>query len=160
MAQYANNANEVRRSARQLHRNLQGVTVQAVDAGTSELQAAIRSGIPSHRGQPAGGFEGYAANGALWSDVQTTKARRVGTITTGDVYMRPGRSRVYQQIHDKGGIIRAKNPTGYLTFKINGRWVRVRQVRIRAKHYFSGPKVKAARPRIEAAMARVLGRVR
>lgn len=153
------NANEVLRSSRQLHRNLQGITVKAVDAGTEELQAAIRSNIPRSRGQSAGRFAGYAASGALWSDVQKTAARRAGTVVTADVYMRPGRSRLYQRIHEHGGIIRARRKP-YLVFKIGGRWVRVKQVRIRKKEYFSGATMQRARPRIEAAMARVLSRFR
>jgi len=32
--------------------------------------------------------------------------------------------------HQYGGFIRAKNPTGYLTFKIGDKWVRTRQVYI------------------------------
>ena len=156
----SHNANEVLRSSRQLHRQMQAVTVQAVDAGAEELQASIRRNIPASRGQRAGAFEGYAASGALWSDVQRTKARRSGLVTVSEVYMRPGRSRIYQRIHEHGGIIRAKNPSGYLRFKIKGRWVRVRQVRIRRKQYFSGPRVQSARPRIEGAMARLLSRLR
>lgn len=155
----SHNADEVRKSARQLHRNLQGVTVKAVDAGADELQTTIRSNIPHSRGQSAGRFEGYAASGALWSDVQKTAAKRSGTIVTADVYMRPGRSRLYQRIHEHGGVIRAKNKP-YLVFKVKGRWVRVKQVRIRKKEYFSGATMQRARPRIEAAMARVLSRFR
>lgn len=139
---------------------MQGVTVRAVDAGLDELRAGIRSNIPASRGQAAGKFEGYAANGALWSDVQVTRARRSGAVVVGDVYMRPGRSRVYQWIHERGGVIRAKNPSGYLTFKIKGRWVRVKQVRIRKKEYFSGPRTRALGPRISAAMARALSKLR
>ena len=160
MATYTHNASEVLRSSRQLHRTMQGVTVQAVDAAADELRAAVRAGIPRSPGGRVGNFPGYAATGALWNDVARTRARRAGKIVSADVYMRPGRSRVYQRIHNDGGTIRAKNPTGYLTFKVRGQWVRVRQVRIRAKHYFDGPRVKGARTRIEGAMARVLGRLR
>lgn len=154
------NANEVLQSSRQLHRSLQAATMRGNDAAADELQAAIRSNIPSARGRRAGGFEGYAARGVMWSDVQRTRTRRVGLITVSEVYMRPGQSRVYQRIHEHGGVIRAKRPGGYLRFKVRGRWVQVRQVRIRAKRYFSGPRVQAARPRIEAAIARVLSKVR
>lgn len=154
------NANEVLRSSRQLHRQLQAVTVQAVDKSADELQAAIRANIPHTRGQSAGRFPGYAATGALWSDVQRTKARRVGLVTVADVYMRPGASRVYQRVHEHGGVIRAKNKP-YLVFKIGGRWVRVKQVRIRKKEYFSGAsQSRSVRARIESAMSRMLSRIR
>jgi CxxC motif-containing protein (DUF1111 family) len=49
-------------------------------------------------------------------------------------------SRKYQRIHELGGVIRAKPDNragGYLVFKIKGRWVKVRQVRIRRKRYFA-----------------------
>ncbi len=157
------NANEVLRSSRQLHRNLQGLTVQAVDAGADEMQKAIRAGIPKSSGGAVGNFPGYAAKGALWNDVSRTRARRAGAIVSADLYMAPGKSRVYQKIHEYGGVIRAKpgnRAGGYLVFRIGGRWIKTRSVRIKRKEYFSGPKVRAARPRIEGAMARALGKLR
>jgi phage gpG-like protein len=155
----SHNANEVLQSSKQLHRQVQAVTLKAVNDGTKELQTGIRANIPEKRGQSAGAFEGYAASGALWRDVTRTEARRSGTTTIGDVYMMPGRSIKYKNIHEYGGIIRARRKP-YLVFQVKGQWVRVKQVRIRAKRYFSGPRVRALRPRIEAAMAKALGKIK
>lgn len=47
-----------------------------------------------------------------------------------------GTNKVYAGIQEFGGTINAKN-SKYLTFKVNGRWVRVRQVTIRPKRYFT-----------------------
>lgn len=45
-----------------------------------------------------------------------------------------GSSLVYARIHNKGGVIRAKNAP-YLHFQVNGRWVKVKQVVIPKRRY-------------------------
>lgn len=42
---------------------------------------------------------------------------------------------VYARIHELGGVIKAKNPTGYLHFKGSKGWVKVKQVKIPARPF-------------------------
>jgi hypothetical protein len=67
---------------------------------------------------------------------------------------------IYAGIHEFGGIIRAKNPSGYLTFRVRGQWVRVRQVRIRQKKYWRGATTSVAGVKIAASADKVMRSVK
>ena len=134
----SHNANEVLRSSRKLHNDLVSASLQVNKAAAREVQLAIRDNIPGHR-TPAGKFEGYAATGALRRAVSVTAPRKTREGFHSEVFMAPDRTKVYQSIHEYGGIIKPRRKK-YLTFKVRGRWVRVKQVRIRQKKYFRGVK--------------------
>ena len=76
------------------------------------------------------------------------------------VYLAPGRHMIYAGIHEFGGIIRAKNPSGYLTFRVRGQWVRVRQVRIRQKKYWRGATTSVVGVKIAASADKVMRSVK
>lgn len=134
----SHNANEVLRSSRKLHHDLVSASLQVNKASAREVQLAIRDNLPAHH-SPAGKFEGYGATGALRRAVSVTAPRKVRDGYHSEVFMAPDRTKVYQSIHEYGGIIRPRRKK-YLTFKVKGRWVRVKQVRIRQKKYFRGVK--------------------
>ena len=50
---------------------------------------------------------------------------------------RVGTPVIYAAIQERGGIIKAINKP-YLRFRINGRWVSVKQVKIEGKYYLRG----------------------
>lgn len=130
----SHNANDVLRSSRKLHSDLVAANAKVCKAAAREVQLAVRDNLPGHR-TAAGKFEGYAATGALRRAVQVTPVRKTGQGYHAEVFMAPDRTKVYQSIHEYGGIIRAKNKP-YLRFKVRGQWVRVKQVRIRQKKYW------------------------
>lgn len=130
----AHNANDVLRSSRKLHSDLVAANRQIVKASAREVQLAIRDNLPGYR-TGAGKFEGYAATGELRRAVSVTDPRKVRDGFHAEVFMKPGRSSVYAAIHEYGGVITAKRGE-YLKFQIKGRWVQVRQVRIRQKRYW------------------------
>lgn len=132
----SNNSKEVLKSSRKLHSDLVSASLKVNKAAAREVQLAIRDRLPGYR-TPAGKFEGYAATGALRRAVSVTAPRKAGRDFHSEVFMAPDRTKIYQAIHEYGGIIRPRRKK-YLTFKIKGRWVRVKQVRIRQKKYFRG----------------------
>lgn len=83
-----------------------------------------------------GVFEGYAMTSTLWRKVVASEPIKQGKgwVATVRVLL-TGRVKRYALIHEVGGKIRAKNAP-YLIFKIKGQWVQVKEVTIRAKHYF------------------------
>lgn len=138
----SHNANEVLRSSRKLHSDLVGGTLLSNKAAAREVQLAIRDNLPGHR-SAAGKFQGYAATGALRRAVSVTAPRKTASGYHSEVFMAPDKTRIYQSIHEYGGVIRAKagnRAGGYLVFRVQGRWVKVRQVRIRQKKYFRSVK--------------------
>lgn len=130
------NANEVLRSSRKLHNDLVAANGKVVQAAAREVQLAIRNNLPGYR-TPAGKFEGYAATGALRRAVSVTAPRKTSQGYHAEVFMAPGKTSVYASIHEYGGVIRARRKK-YLRFKVRGRWVQVREVRIRQKKYWRG----------------------
>lgn len=54
----------------------------------------------------------------------------------GDKKVIVGTDLIYGPIHEFGGTIKAKNKP-YLTFKVGGRWVRVKSVKITPKPYLT-----------------------
>ena len=138
----SHNAPDVLRSSRKLHSDLVGGTMLSNKAAAREVQMAIRANLPGHK-QAAGKFAGYAATGALRRAVSVTPPRKTRDGFASEVFMAPDKTKRYQAIHEYGGIIRAKpgnRAGGYLIFRIMGRWVKVKQVRIRQKKYFRSVK--------------------
>lgn len=136
------NANEVLRSSRKLHSDLVGGTMLSNKAAAREVQMAIRANLPGYR-QAAGKFKGYAATGALRRAVSVTAPRKTRDGFASEVFMAPDKTRIYQSIHEYGGVIRAKpgnRAGGYLVFRVMGHWVKVKQVRIRQKKYWRSVK--------------------
>jgi phage gpG-like protein len=69
-----------------------------------------------------------------------------------------GAKLVYAAIHEFGGIIRAKR-VKYLRFKTkDGRWHSVKQVRIKARKYFS-KSIKQSMKKIDAVFDKALSRI-
>ena len=132
------NAPEVLRSSKALHKRAVFAQRSAANLSGRFVRDVIREEIPPPRGN--GNFPGYAAKGTLRSAVAYTEPKKYPGGFTVDVVMKPNASKVYQRIHEVGGVIRAKPDNragGYLVFRIMGRWVKVRQVRIKRKRYFS-----------------------
>lgn len=154
----SHNANEVLRSSRKLHHDLVSASLQVNKASAREVQLAIRDNLPAHH-SPAGKFEGYAATGALRRAVSVTAPRKVREGYHSEVFMAPDRTKVYQSIHEYGGIIRPRRKK-YLTFKVKGRWVRVKQVRIRQKKYFRSVKPSDVNTKIMQRGEQILRMVR
>ena len=75
---------------------------------------------------------------------------------SGSDFARIGTDKIYARIQEEGGTITAKGG-GYLTFKIGGQWVRVKQVRIPAQPYL-GPALKDNESKIEKIFAKSLER--
>lgn len=103
--------------------------------------ANVRKGIPpTGHGIPGmeNHFPGYAATGALSKAIDkgplTNRGKNAYSIRVG---LRGGTSKVrmYGVVHEYGIVIHAKG-NGYMTFKVKGQWVRVREVWIRPKGYF------------------------
>jgi len=97
----------------------------------------IRKRIPP--GAEGGNFPGYAAQGNL------KNAIKVGRITGGDksptiaVGLGDNTSELTTMIayvHEYGMTIHARNAK-YMTFMVQGEWVRTTEVTIKAKHFFS-----------------------
>ena len=141
------NAPDVLRSSTRLHYDITAATAKSCKAAAREVQLGIRDKLPGYR-TAAGKFEGYAATGALRRAVSVTDPRKTAAGYHAEVFLAPGRHMEYARIHEFGGIIRAKNPTGYLRFQVRGRWVRVRQVRIRQKKYWRGATTSTTDARI------------
>jgi len=97
------------------------------------MQKSVQKRIPPPRG--AWSSCCHKATGVMRGDVKFRKPRRTDRGYVVRIGMFGNASRKYQRIHEYGGVIRAKNKP-YLTFKINGRWIRVKEVRIRPKFYF------------------------
>lgn len=99
-----------------------------------EVRDSVRANVTPR--SIGGVFEGYAMTSTLWRHVVASAAKKATRAWTVRVrVLMTGRVKLYALIHEIGGIIRAKSKP-FLVFKIKGRWVRVKQVRIRRKLYF------------------------
>ena len=134
MAQFVTNASEVLRSSKATREQVKEASRIANRRTADQGVKYTRAEIPPPQG--AGKFPGYAARGPLRSAVQASGPVEIPGGVKSEIFMAPNSSEVYQRIHEFGGVIRAKNPSGLLTFKIGGQWVRVPLVRIRPKHYW------------------------
>jgi len=111
-----------------------GPLFQAADKVKREMGAAVkRAGLIVEREARQTIYAGHAA-GHLETG---TGALRASLATTQEgLTARVGSPLIYARIHEKGGVIKAKNGP-YLKFKIGGRWVQVPQVKIPARPYLA-----------------------
>ena len=153
MAQFVtHNAPEVLRSSgaskQQVTRAMHYANRKTADAG----QEFVRQYIPPPKGKSL--FPGYKATGALRNAVSVVGPIPIAGGVKSEIYMAQDKTKVYQRIHEFGGIIRARSG-GWLRFpkppagaprspKIPGNrafekdgYVFALAVRIRPKHYWS-----------------------
>ena len=94
------------------------VAVKAVHAGALQIENKARINAP-------------VLTGALRNSV-STESHVNGNVAEAEIGFR---GLAYAKIQEYGGTIRAKNRP-YLMFRVGGKFVKVRQVTIRGKHYF------------------------
>ena len=135
MATFTHNASEVLRSSKATRRQMRTAMFVANRRTADQGVEYTRGFIPPPQG--AGRFPGYAATGALRNAVSARGPMPITGGVKSEIYMKDDRTRIYRAIHEFGGIIRAKRAP-YLVFKVKGQWVKVKQVRIRPKRYWSG----------------------
>ena len=133
MAQFVTNADAVLKSSRATKKQMSAAMSIANRAAADAAVRYQRRMIPPPMG--AGLFPGYAARGLLRGSIQARGPFPVNDGVRSWVYMEDNGSQIYRRIHERGGIILPRRKK-YLTFKIHGRWVRAKQVRIRPKHYW------------------------
>lgn len=134
MAQFVTNQAEVLRSSKATRKQVEQAMLLANYKTAQGGQEFVRRFIPPPKGN--GAFPGYAATGTLRSAVSVRGPIRISNGVKSEIYMEQNASAVYQRIHEYGGVIRAKNPSGLLTFRIGGQWIRVPSVTIRPKRYW------------------------
>ena len=134
MAKFVTNQAEVLRSSKATRQQVERAMLVANRKTADGGQEFVRRFIPPPKGN--GRFPGYAATGTLRSAVSVRGPMRITNGVKSEIYMAQNASAVYQRIHEYGGVIRAKNPSGLLTFKIGGQWIRVPSVTIRPKRYW------------------------
>ena len=88
-------------------------------------------GMPNH-------FPGYAATGRMKSQFRRTPAIRQGDTVRAVVRAEPSTPLMARimVVHERGAVIVPRRAP-FLVFKIQGRWVRTKRVRIRPKRYFA-----------------------
>ena len=133
MAQFVTNADAVLRSSKATQKQVQAAMLTANAKTAQAGQEFVRRFIPPQKGN--GRFPGYAATGTLRDAVSWRGPTPIPGGVKSEIYMAQNASAVYQRIHEQGGVIRARNAP-FLVFKVNGRWVRTKQVTIRPKRYW------------------------
>lgn len=134
MAKVETNIKRVKRSLKDEQGRFILRTRELARAIAGQARDNVRANI---KPRPAGVFPGYAISGKLARKVVASepKKNKGGWVATVRVLL-TGKQKLYALIHEVGGTIRARRAP-YLHFKVQGHWVRVKQVRIKAKHYFS-----------------------
>ena len=103
---------------KQIDSDLRGlVALQAVNAGAIQIENKARINAP-------------VLTGALRNSVSTI-AKNTANGAEAEIGFR---GLAYARIQEFGGTITAKNKK-YLKFRVNGKWVSTKSVRIRAKRY-------------------------
>ena len=152
MAQFVtHNASQVLKSSKATKQQ----TVAAMHFANKKTADAGAIYVQEHMppGKNRGKFPGYRATGALRSAVKTRGPIPISGGVKSEIYMAQDKTKVYQRIHEFGGIIRARSG-GWLRFpkppagaprsaKIAGNrafekggYVFAKAVRIRPKHYW------------------------
>jgi len=151
MATFTHNASEVIKSAN-ASRTATRTAMYVANRRTADMGVEyVRQYIPPPAG--AGVFPGYAARGALQKAVQARGPMPISGGVKSEIFMAQDRTRVYQRIHEYGGIIRAraggwlrfrKPPVASMSARIPGNqafekggYIFARAVRIRPKRYWS-----------------------
>lgn len=74
-------------------------------------------------------------SGALRGSIRLKNYIQMTPGGIGEATITAGNSKVpYARIHEQGGIIRARNAP-FLVFRVGGRWIKTKQVRIPARPY-------------------------
>jgi hypothetical protein len=124
------------------------VTDATMQEALTEVGAFARDAI--RRRLPPGGdgrFPGYASKGILKNAIvagRVTGSPGNQRISVGLASNAGPRTRIKAFVHEYGMTIHAKRYP-YMTFKINGKWVKAKQVTIRAKHFFADGWAEAER---------------
>ncbi len=109
---------------------------QALPAIARHMRDSIRSRVPP--GSASGNFPGYASTGGLQRAIVAGPVRDTGKRFSATVGLSSRANRITKikaYVHENGMTIHAKRYK-YMTFRIGGKWIKARQVRIRAKHFF------------------------
>lgn len=118
--------------------NQQGnLTREAIRRATAKVAGhaveRIREQVPPGG---SGAFPGYAATGTLKAAITAGPVVVNGDTYRSVVAVRGGaKVQMYATVHEYGKVITARRKP-YLVFRINGQWIRTKQVRIRAKRFF------------------------
>ncbi len=130
-----------RQALDQRKRTLPGALRQATGAIAGYARDTIRKRIPPGATTSSGmsnRFPGYAATGRLKGAVVATPVRREGDSFVSLVGIPPTADNltlIKAYVHEFGKVIRTRRAP-YLHFQVQGQWVKVKRVRIRAKRFF------------------------
>lgn len=105
-----------------LDQTVSGKTLRMIQSAPDRLSKAVDISLFRAGNQ-------LKSDGVTMAPYLSGHLRRSITMQKGAMDVKVGTNLVYAQIHDKGGIIRPKKKK-YLRFKINGRWVMAKKVRI------------------------------
>lgn len=125
-----------------VRRGTHEVIRQATPAVARYTRDTIRKRVPPGATTAVGmsnRFPGYAATGRLKSQIVAGPVRNSGNNGfTAHVGLAANATRLDEikaRVHEYGMVIHARNRP-FMVFQIQGRWVQVRRVRIRAKRFF------------------------
>ena len=125
-----------RSAMRQTGGAAQGIIKAAMPDIARDTRDMIRKRIPP--GGSSGRFPGYASKGTLQRSIVASPVSGSATKVKATVGLARNASKLTKikaYVHEYGMTIHAKRYT-YMTFKIGGKWVRARKVRIRPKYFF------------------------
>lgn len=135
------NVRHWRQALDQQHRMTRASMHRAVGEIAEYTRDTIRKRIPPGATTSSGmsnRFPGYAATGSLKSAVVAGTVHTVGNTFVARVGVPASASelnRIKANVHEYGRVIKARRAP-YLVFQVEGQWVKVKQVRIRAKRFF------------------------
>lgn len=145
MPRYAQfNTAELKRALRVHQTEYRQVLREAMPAISRNARDRIRNRIPpgaTTRSGMTNPFPGYAATGNLKSNVVAGPVKEVNGIYIANVGIAVHANRHTKMVfvvHEYGKVIHARpdNPTGLMSFRVQGQWVRTPRVRIKAKRFF------------------------
>lgn len=144
------NIQAYRRALREAGADTQKVIRQALPMIARDVRDTIRKRIPPGSSSGSGmssRFPGYAATGALKNSIAAGPVRGTKTNFSCSVGLAANANRLTQikaRVHEYGMVIHARNAPR-LVFQVQGRWVAVPRVRIRAKRFFRSGWAEAQR---------------
>ena len=134
MAQFVTNAGAVLRSSKATQKQVQAAMLTANAKTAQAGQEFVRRFIPPKGKQrvPRLRRNRHATRRGCW---RGPTSRAYQAASRQEIVTWPGTPARSITIHEQGGVIRAHNAP-FLVFKVNGRWVRTKQVTIRPKRYW------------------------
>lgn len=129
------NATQVLASAEKARQRQREALRKSLVEANTHMRKAHQDNVPNRRGHAVGGFEGYAASGALMRSIKTTPPKQVRDGYESVLHVVGAKQQMYGLVHEYGKVIRAKRGP-YLVFRVQGQWVRVPEVTIRRKRWF------------------------